>query len=101
MSNLSRRGGTQEANKGENKKDNDTEKKESTAKKAFLGESFHRQRGAFVVSNQQRDGGKMVKKKGPKTMRGMLRKDFTGDGRKKLDTFIREDFFGKKKRKKS
>lgn len=42
----------------------------------------------------------MVKKKGPKTFRGMLRKDFTGDGRKKLDTFIYEDFFGKKKRKK-
>lgn len=42
----------------------------------------------------------MAKKRGPKTFRGMIRKDFTGDGRKNLDTAIREDFFGKKKRKK-
>jgi hypothetical protein len=45
------------------------------------------------------DGGKMVKKKGPKTIQGMIRKDFTGDGRKRLDTAVHEEFFGKKKRK--
>ena len=38
-------------------------------------------------------------KKGPKTMRGMIRKDFAGDGRKRLDTAVCEEFFGKKKRK--
>jgi hypothetical protein len=42
----------------------------------------------------------LKKKKGPKTIQGMIRKDFTGNGRKRLDTAIREDFFGKKKRKK-
>ena len=41
-----------------------------------------------------------MKKKGPRTMRGMIRKDFTGDGRKNLDTFVQEQFFGKRKRKK-
>jgi hypothetical protein len=39
------------------------------------------------------------KRKGPKTIRGMIRKDFTSDGRKNLDTAIRKEFFGKKKRK--
>ena len=75
MSNLSRRGGTQEANKGENKEDNDTEKKESTAKKAFLGESFHRQRGAFVVSNQQR-GVVNGKKERPKNISWNVKERF-------------------------
>jgi len=32
-------------------------------------------------------------------MVGMIRKDFTGDGRKKLETAIHEEFFGKKKKK--
>lgn len=41
----------------------------------------------------------MVKKKGPKTMVGQLRKEWTGDGRKRLDTAIHEEFFGKKRRK--
>jgi hypothetical protein len=42
----------------------------------------------------------MIKKKEPKTMQGIIRKDFTGDGRKRLDTAIREQFYGKKKKKK-
>jgi hypothetical protein len=41
----------------------------------------------------------MRKKKGPKTMQGMIRKDFTGDGRKRLDTAIHEQFYGKKKKR--
>jgi hypothetical protein len=41
----------------------------------------------------------MRKKKGPKTMTGMIRKDFTGDGRKRLDTAIREELYGKKKKR--
>jgi hypothetical protein len=37
-------------------------------------------------------------KKGPKTTRGQIRKGMTGDGRKNLDTAVRESLFGKKKR---
>jgi len=40
------------------------------------------------------------KKRDPKTIRGMIREDFTGDGRKDIGTALRQDFFGKKKRKK-
>lgn len=38
--------------------------------------------------------------KEPKTLRGAMRKTFTGDGRKNLDTALREDFWGKEKKKK-
>jgi len=41
----------------------------------------------------------MAKKKGPKTMVGMWRKDVTGDGRKSIDKAIREEFYGKKKKR--
>jgi hypothetical protein len=42
----------------------------------------------------------MAKKKGPKTLRGMGRKDLTGDGRKSVDKYIRESVFGKEEKKK-
>jgi hypothetical protein len=35
----------------------------------------------------------------PKTFRGAMRKAATGDGRKNLDTAIKEELWGKKKRK--
>lgn len=38
-------------------------------------------------------------KKGPKTIRGMLRKDLTRDGRKSVDKAIREELYGKKKKR--
>jgi hypothetical protein len=36
-------------------------------------------------------------KKSPKTFRGQVRKGMTGDGRKNLDTDIREALVGKRK----
>lgn len=38
-------------------------------------------------------------KKEPKTIQGMGRKILTGDGRKNPETVIREQLFGKKKKK--
>ena len=41
----------------------------------------------------------MFDKKGPKTFQGQIRKGMTGDGRKNLDTGIREGMgLGKRKR---
>ena len=40
-----------------------------------------------------------MRKKGPKTWRGQMRKELTGNGRKRLDTAIREEFFGVKRKK--
>lgn len=37
---------------------------------------------------------------GPKTIQGQIRKGMTGDGRKNIETKIREDLFGKKPNKK-
>jgi len=38
--------------------------------------------------------------KEPKTLRGEIHKSLTGDGRKRIDTDIREKTFGKDKKKK-
>lgn len=36
--------------------------------------------------------------KGPKTLRGMAKKELTGDGRKNPETAAAEELFGKKKK---
>lgn len=41
----------------------------------------------------------MRKKKGPQTINGMIRRDLTGDGRKRLDTAIRRVIRKKEKEK--